>query len=55
MKKILISLVILVLLTACNAQKKGCGMQNGAVDAKRIAEGDPKAIKASKKLKKFKY
>jgi hypothetical protein len=30
-------------------------MQKGGMDAKKIAEGDPKAIKESKKLKKFKY
>lgn len=58
MKKFLLHGVTILFLCSCGAGRKsstGCPMQNGAMDAKRLAEGDPKAMKEAKKLKKFKY
>ena len=60
MKKVILSVAAIVLLSSCGifgggSNGTGCPMQKGGMDAKKIAEGDPKAIKESKKMKKFKY
>jgi len=61
MKKTILLFGMMAFFSSCGIFGGGsnggtnCPMQKGAMDAKRIAEGDPKAIKESKKLKKFKY
>ncbi len=55
MKKILLALSVLVLLNSCfifqKKEKYGCPSNGRNIGAERIAAGDEKAIKASKKAK----
>ncbi|MBS1734823.1 MAG: hypothetical protein JST02_16140 [Bacteroidetes bacterium] len=55
MKKILLALSVTVLLNSCfifqKKEKYGCPSNGRNIGAERIAAGDEKAIKASKKAK----
>ena len=52
-KAILIFLFFITLFSSC-AVKKGCPASGANIGAERILSGDPKAVKAVKKGKKFK-
>jgi hypothetical protein len=55
MKKILLPLAVIVLLSSCaifqKKEKYGCPTSGAAVGAEKIASGDPKALKAASKSK----
>ena len=55
MKKIILATFVVSLLTVCfifqKKEKLGCKTSGAAVGAERIAAGDEKAMKASKKSK----
>lgn len=58
MKKILfIALCVLIVMSGCSLfrgnQKYGCPSNGKNIGAEKIASGDPAAIKAAKKAKKF--
>lgn len=60
MKKVLFVLISFSLVaSSCSlfrgGQKYGCPSDGKNIGAERIASGDPKAIKAAKKAKKFRY
>ncbi len=60
MKKIMVSIVVVTLLSSCGifgggASKTGCPSNGRAVGAEKLAAGDPKAMKDAKKAPKFKY
>jgi hypothetical protein len=58
MKKILLGLVCVTLLASCSIfkgkTKYGCPTDGKNVGAEKLASGDPAALKAAKKAKKFK-
>ncbi len=57
MKKILIGFVVISLFASCSLfrnKKTGCPTNGKNVGAEKLASGDPKALKAAKKAKKFK-
>jgi uncharacterized protein YceK len=57
MKKIVIALFVTGLLTGCSSglfakkEKLGCRTDGRNIGAEKLAAGDPKALKASKKAK----
>jgi hypothetical protein len=58
MKKLLYCVCCLMLLSACGvfgSKKTGCPSSGRSVGAEKLAAGDPKAMKESKKAPKFKY
>lgn len=59
MRKILPLLFLAYLFAGCSLlrgkEKVGCPTNGKNIGAERIASGDPAAIKAAKKAKKFKY
>ena len=58
MKKLLMALMVITLFSACfifrKKEKYGCPTNGKNIGAERILSGDPEAIKAAKKAKKFK-
>lgn len=58
MKKFLIAIGFLSFMTGCSifrgSEKYGCPTNGKNIGAERILSGDPAAIKAAKKAKKFK-
>ncbi|MCO6497622.1 MAG: lipoprotein [Chitinophagaceae bacterium] len=59
MKKTLLFLFATYILSGCailkGKEKLGCPTDGKNIGAEKIASGDPAAIKAAKKAKKFKY
>jgi hypothetical protein len=56
MKKLIVAIVCLYLLSACSIFHKeqyGCPSDPKAIGAEKIASGDPAALKAARKAKKF--
>jgi hypothetical protein len=58
MKNLLLSTIVasfVVLLSACNLfkPKYGCPTNGKNIGAEKLASGDPEAMKAAKKAKKF--
>lgn len=57
MKKLLIAIVTIGFLTSCNSglfarkERLGCKTNGRNIGAEKLAAGDPKALKASKKAK----
>ena len=58
MKKLLMALMVITLFSGCfifrKKEKYGCPTNGKNIGAERILSGDPEAIKAAKKAKKFK-
>ncbi len=57
MKKISISLAVIILLSSCSvfkSNKSGCPTNGKNVGAEKLVSGDPKAIKAASKAGKLK-
>ena len=52
-RRAVLFLGFLILFAGC-AVKKGCPASGSSVGAERILSGDPKAVKAMKRAKKFK-
>ena len=57
MRKVLLSLMVVLLLSGCSVLRKkvkyGCPTDGKNIGAERILSGDKAAIKASRKAKKF--
>lgn len=57
MKKISISLAVIILLSSCSvfkSNKSGCPTNGKNVGAEKLVSGDPKTIKAASKAGKLK-
>ena len=58
MKKLLVFTALLILMQGCSifrgSEKYGCPSNGKNIGAEKIASGDPAAIKAAKKARKFK-
>jgi hypothetical protein len=52
-RKAVLFLALVILFSGC-AVKKGCPATSSNIGAERILSGDPKAVKAIKRGKKFK-
>lgn len=59
MKRLLVALACIIVVSGCSlfrgGQKYGCPSDGKNIGAERIASGDPAAMKAAKKAKKFRH
>ena len=58
MRKIILSFAFIAFLSSCSifkSNKTGCPANGRAVDAGKLAYGDPKSVKAANKAPKFKF